>query len=152
MKASYREAVEADIAVVADAMRKADKQEVDASGGFSPKEALQMSYGVSKPCYAAQFDDDVVALFGVAPVSPDIGIIWMLGTERVTAHPVTFMKSSRVVVPMLIRPYKMVCNIVDKRNTVHINWIKKMKFTFIRETSYGPYNLPFYEFARINNV
>lgn len=152
MEASYRVAVEEDIDVVAQDMREADRKEVEASGGFSPREALLASYRASQPCYAATLDDRATALFGVSPVDDDIGVIWMLGTNDITDHPVTFMRWSRTVVPMLIRPYRMVCNLVDKRNTVHVKWILKMGFSLIREVDHGPFNLPFYEFARLNNV
>jgi hypothetical protein len=152
MKASYRIAVEADIDVVAQDMREADKDEVEASGGFSPLEALLVSYRASEPCYAATLDDRAVALFGVSPADADVGVIWMLGTNDITDHPVTFMRWSRTVVPMLIRPYKMVCNIVDKRNTAHVEWIRRTGFSFIREIIHGPQNITFYEFARLNDV
>ena len=147
-----RLATEEDIPRVAQDMRKADKAEIMAAASLGPEEALRGGYEASEPCYAVVLDEKPIALFGVAPVDSDIGVIWLLGTDDITKNPVTFMKRSKKILPLLIHPYKMVCNVVDKNNTVHVNWISKMGFSFIREIQHGPKQLPFYEFARINYV
>ena len=86
-------------------------------------------------------------------MSEEVGAIWLLGTDAITNDiPTAFLRHSKRFLPFLTEPYDMVCNIVDKRNEVHIKWIKWLGFSFIRELNYGPKDLPFYEFARLNNV
>ena len=150
-----RASVETDIDQMAHRLRQPDIDEVKALGK-EPKEALQESYFGSKPkCYTGFFKGVPMAMFGVVPFSdnPKWGSIWLLGTDDVTdGAPISFLKWTKLFFPHLIEPYDMVCNIVDKRNTVHIKWIKWLGFKFIREVKAGPYNKTFYEFARLNHV
>ena len=139
---------------IATNMRQEDLNEIQAMGVPDPHEALRKGMVHSKPeCYTASVKGVPIAMFGVVPFDddPKFGSIWLLGTDRIkTEVPISFLKKSRKVLPTLIEPYEMVCNVVDKRNEVHIKWIKWLGFSFIRETICGPENRPFYEFARLN--
>ena len=143
-----------DIDYVAENMRQADLDEIKAVGVEDPRQALLESYRNSNPeCYSVMHRTVPVAMFGVVPDAEDPrhGSIWMLGTDHVTDDfPVAFLRQCRRFLPILMSDYEMVSNKVDKRNTVHIKWLKWMGFTIIREVIYGPENRPFYEFARIN--
>jgi len=148
-----RLATEEDIAYIAPRMRQADKDEVWASGGYMPEEALRMSYRASEPCFAAVNGDEPVTMFGVAPLTDNVGAIWLLGTDAITDKiPISFLRWSRRFLPFLMEPYDMVCNQVYAGNTVHIKWIRWLGFSFIRETKFGPRNNRFYEFARLSHV
>ena len=46
------------------------------------------------------------------------------------------------------RPEKLLYNVVDKRNTVHLKLLKFLGFKFIREIPFGPNQLPFIEFIK----
>ena len=48
-----------------------------------------------------------------------------------------------------IREEKLLWNIVDKRNTVHLKLLQFLGFKFLRELTYGPNQIPFIEFCRI---
>lgn len=144
-----RLATEEDVAQMAPKLRQADKNEVWASDGYSPLEALRTSYSLSKPCFTAVLDDEPLAMFGTVPILSNVGSIWLLGTDSVSKAPTSFLRWSRRLLPFLLQPYDMVCNLVDARNTVHIRWIRWLGFTFIRKTTHGPQQLPFYEFARL---
>lgn len=150
-----RPSIEADVKDVAEKLRQPDIDEIKALGR-EPEEALRESYFGSEPrCYTTAFKGVPMAMFGVVPFTdhPKWGSIWLLGTDDVTdGAPISFLKWTKLFFPTLIEPYDMVCNIVDKRNTVHIKWIKWLGFKFIREVKAGPYNKTFYEFARLNHV
>jgi hypothetical protein len=46
--------------------------------------------------------------------------------------------------------YDVVYNNIDKRNTLHIKWLKWLEFSFIKEMpQYGHEKRPFLEFVRI---
>jgi hypothetical protein len=149
-------AIESDIDYIAPRLREPDLQEIKALGDFSPKEALTVSYFGSKPsCYTAIGQGVPVAMFGVVPFEENErwGSIWLLGTNDITDEiPISFLKWTKRFFPILTEPYDMVCNIVDKRNEVHVKWIKWLGFSFIRELKHGPENRTFYEFARLNHV
>lgn len=150
-----RLAVEGDITQIAPKLRQADKQEVWASGGYSPEEALRVSYRASEPCYAFVGPKGLQALFGVAPTvlgnssGGTIGAIWLLGTDAIDTNPITFLRWSRNFLPFLIQPYDMVCNLVHAKNTLHIKWLRWLGFSVIRQVEHGPEHEPFYEFARL---
>ena len=149
------ESRESDVQAIAPKLRQADLDEIEALGE-DPEDALSKSYFGSKPrCYTAEHKEVPMAMFGVVPFAdnPKWGSIWLLGTDDVTNKaPISFLKWTKLFFPTLIEPYEMVCNIVDKRNTVHIKWIKWLGFSFVREVTAGPHNKTFYEFARLNHV
>jgi len=145
--------IEEDISYIAENMREADLMEIQALGVPDPRMALTHGFEHSKPnCYSGYNHGVPVTMFGVTPhaETPQIGFIWLLGTDRITTDiPISFLKKSKRFLPVLVEPYDMVCNIVDKRNTVHIKWMKWLGFSFVSEIIYGPEKRPFYEFAKI---
>jgi len=142
-------ATEDDVVQMAPRLRQADKDEVWASGGYLPEDALRASYSSSQPCFAFRGPSGPQALFGIAPISGNVGAIWLLGTDAIDTNPITFLRWSRRFLPFLIQPYDMVCNLVYAGNTVHIKWLRWLGFVFLREVKHGPEHLPFYEFARL---
>tara|TARA_R100001594_G_scaffold120233_1_gene155822 strand:+ start:766 stop:1233 length:468 start_codon:yes stop_codon:yes gene_type:complete len=76
------------------------------------------------------------------------GKIWMLSTPSVKDYPIQYARDIFRFVSS--RPDKLLWNIVDKRNTTHIKLLRFLGFTFLREITFGPNNLPFIEFCKIN--
>lgn len=148
-----RLATKEDVHWMAPRLRQADKDEVKACGGWEAEEALRMSYEASEPCYAGSLSNgEVSALFGAAPITDNVGAVWLLGTDSIDLHPIPFLRLSKKLLPLVLEPYDLVCNFVDVRNTVHIRWLQWLGFSFLRKTNRGPFQLPFYEFARLSNV
>jgi hypothetical protein len=85
---------------------------------------------------------------GIAGVT-DEGAIWMLCTPAINDSPLTFAREAKRFVDS--RPEKLLWNIVDKRNKVHIKLLKFLGFKFLREITYGPNNLTFIEFCKCAN-
>lgn len=144
-----RAAAECDVDYIARNMREADRMECEAHGK-SPYVALMEGFECSLPCFTGLIDQRPVVMFGVVPVDENFGSIWLLGTDAITNEiPVAFLRWSKRLLPVLSEPFKVVGNAVDKRNAVHIKWLRWLGFTFIREVRLGPSDLPFYEFARL---
>jgi len=143
-----------DVRAVGNNLRQADLDEIKARGVPDPIEALQVSYEASKPeGYTAMSGGIPIAMMGVVPYedNPRFGSIWLLGTDAIAdLVPMTFLKWSRRFLPVMMEPYDMVSNIIDKRNTVHLKWLRWLGFSFIREVIHGPENRSFYEFAKVN--
>ncbi len=123
-----------------------DHREVKEGHGYDPKVAIPL---------AAQYKDSVYfrvpngELAGVAGVHED-GQIWMLCTPSILQYPITFAREARRYVES--RQEKLLWNVVDKRNTVHLKLLKFLGFKFIRELKYGPNKLSFIEFCRIRRT
>ena len=74
------------------------------------------------------------------------GKIWMLCTPAIHDYPITFAREAKRFIES--RPEKLLYNVVDKRNGVHIKLLKFLGFKFIREVPFGPNQLPFIEFVK----
>jgi len=85
-------------------------------------------------------------LAGIAGVH-DKGQIWMLCTPAILKYPVTFAREAKRYVDS--RQEKLLWNIVDKRNTVHLKLLRFLGFKFLRELKHGPNQLTFIEFCRV---
>ena len=83
---------------------------------------------------------------GMAGVEPD-GSIWMLCTPAIHDYPLTFAREAKRFVDS--RDHKLLWNIVDKRNTVHLKLLQFLGFKFLRELKHGPNQLTFIEFCRV---
>ena len=83
---------------------------------------------------------------GLAGVQED-GSIWMLCTPAIHEYPLTFAREAKRFVES--RNEKLLWNIVDKRNTVHLKLLQFLGFKFLRELKYGPNQLSFIEFCRV---
>ena len=83
---------------------------------------------------------------GMAGVEPD-GSIWMLCTPAIHDYPLTFAREAKRFVDS--REHKLLWNIVDKRNTVHLKLLQFLGFKFLRELKHGPNKLTFIEFCRV---
>jgi hypothetical protein len=77
----------------------------------------------------------------------DNGAIWMLCTPAIHKYPITFAREARRYVES--RTEKLLWNIVDKRNTVHLKLLRFLGFKFLREVEHGPNQLTFIEFCRV---
>lgn len=83
---------------------------------------------------------------GLAGVHDD-GKIWMLTTPAIHEYPITFAREAKRFIDSRTEP--ILWNIVYKHNTAHIRLLKYLGFTFLREVTYGPNDLPFIEFCKL---
>jgi hypothetical protein len=109
-------------------LRAADAAEI-AAHGHTPLESLALGLRTSSPCYTVLSDRWPCAMFGVVPHG-NVGIVWMLGSELLIARPSEFARCSLEFADRLFRPFDVVANLVDLRNTVHIRWLEWLGCTF----------------------
>ena len=128
---------------VASNLLPADRSEVEEGHGIDSTETLVEA--VQKPsCIYFVVPNGKTA--GVAGVDYG-GQIWMLCTPAIHDYPLTFAREAKRFVNS--REEKLLWNIVDKRNTVHLKLLQFLGFKFLRELKFGPNQLPFIEFCRI---
>ena len=147
-----REAILEDAKTIAPLLRQADIQEIRASSGKSPVEALTLGVLLGKPTYTfTSPQGELGGMFGVLPTAyPEAGAVWLLATGEVEKYPMTFLRHSREWIKTLHEDYPLLFNYVDGRNSLHIKWLKWMGFTFIRRhPEYGVEKRSFFEFVRM---
>jgi len=128
---------------VASNLRQEDYREVVEGHGMDPMEVLPLAI---HDAFCVYFTAPNGKTAGMGGVEND-GRIWMVCTPVIHDYPIAFVKEAKRVLHS--RPEKLLWNIVDKRNTVHLRLLKKLGFKFLREISHGPNNLSFIEFCRV---
>jgi hypothetical protein len=106
-----------------------------------PAAAPQAGCAASEPGYAVTDETGkVLAIFGVLPYpgSDDIGTVWMMGSDDLVDRRLAFLRSSRSWLKVLQRRYRLLGNVVDPRNQVHVAWLRWMGFQVCDDpVSYG---------------
>jgi hypothetical protein len=124
-------------------LRPEDRREVEEGHGCDPLiELVQAAQEGS--CVYFTVPNGKTA--GMAGVEKD-GCIWMLCTPAIHDSPFTFAREAKRFVDK--RQEKLLWNIVDERNTVHLKLLKFLGFKFLRRIFHGPNHLSFIEFARV---
>ena len=148
-KPHLRLASEIDCIYLSENLRKEDIQEIQAVTGLPPLLSLLTGLKMSSvPLVICNADCKPVAMLGVVP-NGLIGFIWMVGTDDFKKISLSFLRNSKDVCDVLKGKHQILHNYVDKRNKLHINWLKWMGFSIINEVNYGIENRKFYEFVKI---
>ena len=128
---------------VASNLRPEDRREVEEGHGVDS--TLALLDAVQKPS-CVYFTVPSGKTAGMAGVDPG-GQIWMLCTNAIEECPLTFVREAKRYVER--QPDKLLWNIVDKRNVVHLKLLQFLGFRFLRELKHGPNQLTFIEFCRV---
>ena len=128
---------------VASNLRPDDYKEVYEGHGHFPLFHLPQAAFIGDTVYFTVPNGKTAGLAGVHTN----GAIWMLCTPAIHEYPITFAREAKRFVDS--RKEKLLWNIVDKRNTVHLKLLKFLGFKFLRELKYGPNQLTFIEFCRV---
>ena len=119
-----------------------DRREVEEGHGYDPTVILPSTYDMGDSVYFRVPNGELAGIAGVH----DKGQIWMLCTPAILKYPVTFAREAKRYEDS--RQEKLLWNIVDKRNTVHLKLLRFLGFKFLREIEHGPNKLTFIEFCR----
>ena len=120
-----------------------DRREVEEGHGYDPTVILPSTYDMGDSVYFRVPNGELAGIAGVH----DKGQIWMLCTPAILKYPITFAREAKRYVDS--RQEKLLWNIVDKRNTVHLKLLRFLGFKFLREIEHGPNKLTFIEFCRV---
>ena len=120
-----------------------DRREVQEGHGHDPNVVIPLASQLGDSVYFKAPNGEIA---GVAGVHSN-GQIWMLCTPSILKYPVTFAREAKRYVDS--RQEKLLWNIVDKRNTVHLKLLRFLGFKFLREIEHGPNKLTFIEFCRV---
>lgn len=154
IKGYVRDANWADLPILVADLRDADIAEVQAFSGRDPEEALRdglNAISIGGRARVACLPNGIpAAIYGVVPVAPRVGAIWMLATNQFHRLHRQFLRECRQEIDDLTEGYRLVFNFTDARNKVHHRWIEWAGFTIIkRHEKFGAEQRPFLEFVRI---
>lgn len=131
-------------------LRQADIDEIKASAGETPLEALVQSIASSPRSWAWLIDGRVAAIFGVAghPFRPGVGTPWLLGAPEIEQHKVFFLRRCLFYIRQMLAAYPVLENYVDCRHTASVQWLSWCGFALCEvDPFYGVQRLPFIRFA-----
>ena len=143
-----RPAVLADALQLAPKMRIADREEIRASNGSSPLEALVIPFTYEKSrnyTIIGTANEGVMGMFGVTPTKDsEYGVAWLLSSEDLFKHTKQFIKECPYWVSQMSEGYTYIYNWVDRRNWKSLKWLQFLGFEAKEEMKqYGVGKLPF---------
>ena len=137
-----------DIELIANTVRKIDREEIEEGFGQSITSALTIGLRSSVECMVIAWGDTPLAAFGDVSYSPGagIGIPWLISTDAVEQHPRDFLKVCKPLVARMLERHQTLINYVDVRNHAAIRWLEWLGFHMGSPTAYGPNQLLFRQF------
>jgi len=132
-----------DILQLAVTMRAADLLEIHTTGASSARDCLVRSVEGSAVCWAVRFNGKTAAIFGVRQLTPGTalthpsGIVWALTGAMVDQHPMTFFRTSRDMLAILMSRFGLLANWVDARYSGALRWAEALGFTLDAPEPHG---------------
>ena len=132
MKENYvRKAELKDALELAPKIRKGDRQEIMASNGATPLEALVIPFTEKGKIYSiiGTKSEGVIGMFGSVPSKEKgYGVVWLLSSEDLFKHLKQFIKECPKWVADMSKDYEHVYNFVDERNWKSLKWLQFLGF------------------------
>jgi hypothetical protein len=152
---TVRPATVEDAQDLAPRLRQADVQECAAMSGNDPLQSLLTGVLEGTETLTIVGDDgEIIAMFGIHHL-PEFGsdqaCVWMMSSPSLIKIKSEFLRQTGDYLRFFHRQYALLWNLVDARNEVHIKWLKRVGFVFIkRHDNFGPQQRTFFEFVRID--
>lgn len=151
MSVDYKGVTPKIIDYVADNMRQADRDEVYASHGYQPVDALIQSVKYSDFNSVACIAGRPVAIFGLMRrgLLSNKGIPWLLGTNEMFRYKREVVTASRVIVDSMIDICPELENYVHTKNIRSVRLLKYLGFKLDEPTPFGHQNELFNRFHMV---
>lgn len=149
MKENYvRPAKLEDSLELAPKIRKGDRQEIMASNGATPLEALVIPFTQKNAkiySIIGTKSEGVIGMFGSVPSKEKgYGVVWLLSSEDLFKHVKQFIKECPKWVAEMSKDYEYVYNFVDERNWKSLKWLQFLGFEPKRKIGdFGIGKMPF---------
>ncbi|WP_322996963.1 hypothetical protein [Castellaniella sp.] len=130
-------------------LRDADRAEVVALTGAPPEIILPERASQAFAMFSEE--GELAGLCGCDPVchAPEVGVVWMVGSNLLVQHPVEFLRASRLWLDERHGHYPILTNRADARNAQHLKWLRWLGFRFLQIVEpWGAEGRPFIEFAK----
>jgi hypothetical protein len=148
MKAIVRQATYQDCLALAPRLRADDVAELAAVGAM-PLSALLDAVRVSTVAWAAEYDGEVQAILGAAPLPDDSGegAPWLLASERIGEFSTQVLRESDLYIDQMHAHFPTLRNYVHAMNRSSLMWLRWCGFKFTRVVRITPTDL-FIEFEK----
>lgn len=129
-------------------MRAADAAECWALARLSPLEALRVSLESATYAWTWLVDGEPACIFGVGTRSliGNEGTPWLLSTDLVAAHHITFLRGCRPYLARMRGAFPYLQNVVDARYETCVRWLKRLGFEVHEAEPLGPAGELFHRF------
>lgn len=139
---------------IVDDLRPADIDEIAASSGHDPLEAIIASVADSELGWVIFHEDRPIAVFGAAPIlgmETVSGQVWMVGCPIMDKPSVALaiLRQTRCYIDVMQSRFPSLWNWIDARNDKSMRWLMWAGFTIISaDFQHGRERRPFFQFAR----
>jgi hypothetical protein len=129
-------------------LRRADRAEIEAAGHRDATKAIADSLALSTHMGTLLFDGQVVAIFGLVPLSLVAGVAapWLLGTDLVVVHRRALMRLAPSYIAAMLRAYPHLLNLVHADNALAVRWLRRAGFTLHAPQPNPVTGAPFHRF------
>ena len=148
-----RPATREDALFLSERLREEDIQEIYASSGLAPLEALLQGLETCTPHVWVLEDPKTSQPYlmgGVRALGDGLGMVWLLTSPEIERHTFTFQREAKLMLMRIFNDgqYRAVGNVVSAGNLKAIAWLERLGFTFVdRDVPIGPDKTPFHSFA-----
>jgi hypothetical protein len=132
-------------------IRQLDLDEMKATSGSPPEEALMRSLRVSTKAWAYVHKGAALSIFGVAPWpgTPTLGSPWMISTDLFNQHSFQIARFAKQIVRDMGEGFDFLVNYVDIRQLGHLPWREWAGFQFDEFIpEFGVERRPFLRFSK----
>ena len=132
-------------------LRKEDLDEIKANANANPYHALVSGVKYSHLPLAIMNDENKpIMIMGVVPHGKQLGLVWLLSSPEIKSISFAFLRNCKGVLDLFLQSYPVLYNYIDARNTLHLNWLKWLGFSFIKvHENFGYEKRKFIEFVKI---
>ena len=132
-------------------LRGADLEEIRAAQpGKDPRAVLRAGFESTPNLRVVEIEGEPAAAFGVVPDPtpgyPKVGLVWMVGSPALYLYWREFARRSRPLLAEASLGYDLIWNVVHERNVRHVEWLRRLGFTFFRKVPINGHQ--FIEFAK----
>ena len=129
---------------LASRMRSEDTAECQAIG-LTPLASLRYSLRISDVAYAAYADGELMALYGLAPLTVlgDIACPWLLTAKGAVRHKRAFLNENQTFLRFALQRYPVLVTRIDARYVAALRWAQWLGFTLGAPEPAGPHNALF---------
>lgn len=148
LRVSAVRATTAHIARIATNAREADRRELWAGWRHTPKEALEYGLAQSSHAWTGLSNLQPFVMFGVVPANLlcGEGRIWLIGTDEILTHQVTFLRRSKPMLARMQAMYSRLSNYVAADNEAAVRWLSWLGFTIEPAQPFGASGALFHHF------
>lgn len=127
----FRSSIKEDIPRIIEDIRASDVEECEIME-TTPQDSLELGFK-SKNCYTGIVNGKPEFMFGSVHYSNELGIAWLLGTNKIEEHKDEFIKNTPLIFSLLEGSFISLTNFIPSSNEKSAKWLEKSGCTIDQE-------------------